>query len=71
MRRPHAGCGRSSPLAAYLLAAWAICVQFATVLAGDTQTSKDDNKAGVQSKARISCLTRFSLAGLHRIFMLL
>ncbi|KAL5203263.1 hypothetical protein ABZP36_014215 [Zizania latifolia] len=70
MRRPHAGCGRSTPLAAFLLAASAICAQFATGLADDTQTSKDDKKAGVQSKGHTGQTVLFVLLGVGAAVLL-
>nr|BAJ95843.1 predicted protein [Hordeum vulgare subsp. vulgare] len=61
MRRPLGACGtRSSPAAAFLLAAAAICAQFAAGLADDP--SKDGNKD--DSKGHTGQTVLFVLLGL-------
>ncbi|KAL5229586.1 hypothetical protein ABZP36_028362 [Zizania latifolia] len=70
MRRPHAGCGRHSAPAAFLLATAAICAQFPTGIAGDTQTSKDDRKAGAQSKGHTGQTVLFVLLGVGAAILL-
>ncbi|XP_047094106.1 uncharacterized protein LOC124706485 [Lolium rigidum] len=67
MRRPHGACAsRSSPAAAFFLAAAAICAQFATGLAADP--SKDDDKA--QSKGHTGQTVLFVLIGIGAAILL-
>uniref|UniRef100_A0A0E0DRH4 Uncharacterized protein n=1 Tax=Oryza meridionalis TaxID=40149 RepID=A0A0E0DRH4_9ORYZ len=68
MRRPLAWCDGSTSPAAFLLAAAAICGQFVTGLAGDTQTSKDDKKA--QSKGHTGRTVLIVLLGIGAVVLL-
>ncbi|KAI5018567.1 hypothetical protein ZWY2020_043455 [Hordeum vulgare] len=64
MRRPLGACGtRSSPAAAFLLAAAAICAQFAAGLADDP--SKDGNKD--DSKGHTGQTVLFVLLGIGAV----
>ncbi|XP_044974814.1 uncharacterized protein LOC123442746 [Hordeum vulgare subsp. vulgare] len=67
MRRPLGACGtRSSPAAAFLLAAAAICAQFAAGLADDP--SKDGNKD--DSKGHTGQTVLFVLLGIGAVGLL-
>ncbi|KAM3410549.1 hypothetical protein ACQJBY_002639 [Aegilops geniculata] len=67
MRRPLGACGsRSSPAAAFFLAAAAICAQFATGLADDA--SKDESK-GHTGQTVLFVLLGIGAAGLLSFFL--
>ncbi|XP_062179980.1 uncharacterized protein LOC133884542 [Phragmites australis] len=64
------GGSRPTPAALLLLAAAGICAQFATVIAGDPQTSKDDKKAEAQSKSHTGQTVLFVLLGVGTAILL-
>ncbi|TVU19416.1 hypothetical protein EJB05_35563 [Eragrostis curvula] len=64
------GGSRPAPATMFLLAAAGICAQFATVLAGDTQTAKDDNKSEAQSKGHTGQTVLLVLLGVGAAILL-
>ncbi|KAJ1262965.1 hypothetical protein BS78_09G148200 [Paspalum vaginatum] len=64
------GGSRPTPVALFLLAAVGICAQFAAVLAGDPQTSTNDNKAEAQPKGHTGKTVLFVLLGVGAVILL-